>query len=83
MKKIIKRDGSVERFNMAKIARVVHAAGLNESQSKKLAKAVSVWIDSQPEEVSSLVVRDRVQEELKKVNTNASNLFAWYEKTKE
>ncbi len=81
--KVKKRDGSFEIFEPKKIAKVVHAAGLNEIQSHKLSKTVSSWAHNfKKEEITSLEVRNKVLEELRKVNQSAANLFQWYQKTK-
>jgi len=80
---VLKRDGSIEEFQPEKIARVVKAAGLSEEQAKTLAQNVTDWANSQEQEkITILQIRDRVLEELKKVNAYAAGLFKWYEKTK-
>ncbi|OGK25286.1 hypothetical protein A3A46_03730 [Candidatus Roizmanbacteria bacterium RIFCSPLOWO2_01_FULL_37_13] len=81
---VIKRDGSIEDYNEAKITRVVIAAGLNPDQAQTLASAIAKWIKKNTlTKLSSLKLRDKVLEELKKANKDAANLFSWYEKTKE
>lgn len=84
MKIVLKRDGSRENYDEVKIIRVVTAAGLRPDQAQKLAKKVTLWVDNlrQPE-VSTLQIRDKVIEGLKKVNDNAAGLFIWYEHTKD
>jgi transcriptional regulator NrdR family protein len=82
--KVIKRDGNLEDFNQDNVATVVKAAGLNDADAKTLAAKINTWLMSLNEtSVSSLKIRDRVQEELKLVNENAANLYAWYQTTKE
>jgi transcriptional regulator NrdR family protein len=81
---VIKRDGTKESFDVEKIGRVVQAAGLTTDQGITLAKAVASLIQGKKvDEVTSLEIRNLVYEELKKVNTYAADLFAWYEKTKD
>ncbi|MBI2611655.1 hypothetical protein HYW54_02835 [Candidatus Gottesmanbacteria bacterium] len=84
MKKIKKRDGTFEEYNQDKIAKVVTAAGLTAEETKKLVENVSLWIQNiKEEEVSSLEIRDKVIEELHKINPFAENFYVWYEKTKD
>lgn len=79
-----KRDGSMEEFQREKIERVVVAAGLSEEQAKALSQNVVGWVDGQKDrEITTLNIRDRVLEELKRVNKSAADVFEWYEKTKE
>lgn len=81
---VVKRNGSLEEFDVAKIARVTQAAGLEEEQAKVLAKKVGDFFSKLPQtQISSLQIRDKVAEELKEVNSRAADLFSWYEKTKE
>lgn len=81
---VIKRDGSIEDYNEAKITRVAIAAGLNPDQAQTLTSAINEWIrENTFSKFSSLKIRDKVFEELKKANAGAANLFSWYEKTKE
>lgn len=85
MKKImiIKSDGSTEEFQPAKITRVVMSAGLSEEQAKTLAQNVTDWVNSREQEkITTLQIRDKVLEELRKINSYAAGLFEWYEKTK-
>ena len=82
--KVIKRDGSTEYFSSDKIVKVVKAAGLEEEQAKALAENVNKWvIDLKKESISSLEIRDKVLEELEKVNKSVADLFRWYQKTKD
>lgn len=85
MKKVtvLKRDGSIEEFQPTKIARVVKAAGLTEERGDALAKNVAEWAQNQEQDqISTLQIRNKVLEELEKVNAYAAGLFKWYEKTK-
>lgn len=78
---IKKRDGLIEEFSSDKIARVAQAAGLESNQAKILAQKIADWVDCFNQSViSSLQIRDKVAEELFKVNKNAADLFTWYEK---
>lgn len=81
---VIKRDGSKEPFDPEKIDRVVVAAGLTPDQATELVERINVWVkDKNVNEISSLDLRDKVIEELKHTDTYASNMFEWYQKTKE
>jgi transcriptional regulator NrdR family protein len=81
---VVKRDGAKEPYNEDKIKTVVNTAGLDSHQSEALAITVTEWIKSSgKKEVTSLEIRDKVLKELKSYNENVSNLFDWYEKTKE
>lgn len=81
---IIKRDGSTENFDKNKIAKVVKAAGLNDSQAAILSENIYAWGEqSGKEKITSLEIRDKVLEQLKIIDGNAAGLYEWYEKTKE
>ncbi len=81
---VIKRDGSTEDYDEAKIIRVVTAAGLSPDQAHTLASTTTKWIkENNFSTFSSLTIRDKILVELKKTNIQAANLFSWYEKTKE
>jgi transcriptional regulator NrdR family protein len=81
---VIKRDSTLEAFDPNHVARVVKAAGLTEDQAQTLSNQITAWVYSlHLPKISSLQIRDKVIEELKKVNENVANLFAWYETTKE
>ena len=80
---ITKRDGSTEEFQSEKITRVVMAAGLSEEQARILTHNVTDWTNNhEQEKITTLQIRDRVLEELRKINSYAAGLFEWYEKTK-
>ena len=82
--KVIKRDGSLEPFLPEKIIRVLKAAGLEPEAAEALTNKILVWAEQQPvPKINTLLIKDRVIEELKKVNEAAANLFTWYEHTKE
>jgi len=80
---VLKRDGSFEEFQPAKIARVVKAAGLTDEQADLLAKQVAEWVDNSGQNpISTLQIRNEVVEKLRKVNTYVAGLFEWYEENK-
>jgi len=80
---IIKRDGSKEPFYPWKIQRVVMAAGLDPEQSNKCTNAVTDWVmNLNKKELPSLELRDKVHEELKRIDQYSANMFEWYQKTK-
>lgn len=79
---VIKRDGSKEAYDETKVARVAAAAGAKNGQEKEIAKAVTAWLNSEKQtETTSLIIRDKVISELKKINPEAANFFIWYQKT--
>ena len=81
---IIKRDGTTEEYGEFKVTRVVIAAGLKSDQAQALTSSVTKWLKSQPtSKYSSLQIRDKVIQELKKINQDAANMYSWYEKTKD
>ena len=82
--KVLKRDGSIEEFNHEKIARVVQAAGLETSQAKLLADKIADFVSGNGQgPIPSSQIKDKVVEELTKVDKHAAGLFTWYEKTKD
>jgi transcriptional regulator NrdR family protein len=81
---VTKRNGSKERFDQSKIACVVKAAGLSDEEATSLSEKVADEIlKLGDKEITSIQIRDKVIEELKKVNEAAYDLYVWYEKTKD
>ncbi len=81
---VIKRDGSKEKFEEKKIAKVVKAAGLTEETARALAQKISIEIKKLGlKEVPSKKIREHVTQELKKADTYAFGLYVWYERTKD
>lgn len=81
---VIKRDGSKEKYSPEKIERVVKAAGLSESKTHTLVNELNTWIQTlNTNEIESLQIRDKVTEELKKLDEYSANMYMWYQKTKE
>jgi transcriptional regulator NrdR family protein len=79
---VIKRDGAKEKFNTNKIERVVLAAGLDEKQANKLVRIITKWVYMQKEDsITSLRIRDKVIEEIQKIDRYAADLYIWYQKT--
>ena len=82
--KVVKRDGREEEFDPDKIARVVTSSGLKPQEGLELALSVDRWAKSlNKEQVTTMEIRDRVIEELKKINEYVANLFIWYEQGKD
>jgi transcriptional regulator NrdR family protein len=82
--KVIKRDGTSEPFNTDKIIRVLNSAGLPESQSEQVVQKITSWINSNHLEIfKSLELKDKILEELEKLNPQIANLYKWYESTKD
>ena len=82
--KVIKKDGSLEDFEKAKIERVTTAAGLSQEQAKKLADDIEKWAETYGKnQITTLQIRDQVLRELNNLNQFAANAFVWYEKTKD
>lgn len=81
---IIKRDNRLELYDPNKIMRVSQAAGLTPEQSTALVAILSSWLQSlNLEQLHISKLRDKIVQEMKIINKNASNMFSWYEKTKE
>lgn len=81
---ITKRDGAEENFDKNKIRKVLIAAGLQPTQSEQLANNVEGWLTTNNfEKINSLKLRDKILEELQKVDQNVANLYQWYESTKD
>lgn len=85
MKTIVsKKDGSKESYSQDKIARVAIAAGLLPSQAQRLTVRITEWIkETHSSTITTLQIRNKLVEELKRVDKSAADLFLWYEKTKE
>lgn len=82
--RVIKRDGSKEDFTVDKISRVVEAAGLKKDEVQNVTNNTLAWLQQiNTDEISSLQIRDKVIEELKKINEYSANMFSWYEQTKD
>jgi len=81
---VVKRDGTVEIYDEAKIIKVAMACGLDLEHAQALAASVTKWIKGNSlSKVTSLQIRDAFLEDLKKVNESAADLFLWYEQTKD
>jgi len=81
---ITKRDGAEENFDKNKIRKVLIAAGLQPTQSEQLANNVEEWLTTNNfEKINSLKLRDKILEELQKVDQIVANLYQWYESTKD
>ncbi len=83
--RVVKRDGKLEDFDQGKIERVAKAAGLKPDDAKIVAQNVTQWVTNNifDHAISSLKIRDKVVEELQRVNTYAAGLYIWYEKIKD
>lgn len=81
---VIKRDGSREKFEEKKIAKVAEASGLTEEMARALAQKVSMEIKATKlREVPSKKIREHVTRELKLADPYAFGLYVWYERTKD
>jgi hypothetical protein len=81
---VIKRDGIKEKLSVINIAKVATASGLTPDQAKGLSQVILSWAESLGKpEITSLEIRDKMVEELAKVNKNAADLYTWYEQSKE
>lgn len=84
VKSVIKRNGSVEKYDPDKIKRVVMAAGLAEEKAAELVKNVNSWAKRQKKvKVTSLEIKDQVLKVIKELDRYASEQYAWYEGTKD
>lgn len=81
---VIKRNGEMEVFDPEKIVRVVTAAGLRPIDAAGLAEKITDWAEKQGAGgISAIQIRDRVFNELEKMDKYASGLFAWYQNLKD
>jgi len=81
---VVKRDGAKEPYLEDKVTRVAQAAGLRPIDADQLAKKITEWVDGTGlSEVTSLQIRDKVFEELEKMDKYASGLYAWYQNIKD
>jgi len=82
--KVIKRDGTEDKYDPEKVERVVKASGLDEENSKKLSSLITNWIKDQKfTHLTSLQIRDRVVMEIQKMDKAAAHKYIWYEKYKD
>jgi len=82
--KVIKRDGREEEFDPDKIARVTTSSGLRSQEGLGLALVIDRWAKSlNKEKLTTMEIRNKVIEELKKTNAYVANLFIWYERGKD
>ena len=81
---VIKRDGAREEFNPDKLIQVAEAAGLELPKAVQLAQSIKEWINKlNRKQVTSIEIRDRVQEVLLSLDRHVGDLFRWYQKTKD
>ena len=81
---ITKRDGKKEAYDPNKIIQVAEAAGLDTHLAVQLAQAISDWLSGlKKSHVSSLDLRDRIQKDLHRLSPHVSDLYRWYQKTKD
>lgn len=81
---VIKRDSRVEDFDQDKIARVVTAASLKPSEGFDLAIRVAKWAQSLGKpQITSYALREKIIEELQKINQTVAQFYSQYEKGKD
>ena len=80
---VLKKGGSTEPFYKDKITRVITAAGLNPQESGTLSETINQWAQSQQDPIPTNQIRNKVLEELQKINPHVADVFIWYEKSKE
>ena len=81
--KIVKRDKSIEEFDISKITRVVQAAGLSKEQADELTKHIQDWVNTLGSDVVvAESLREEVTKQIEKFNKQAADMFKWYEETK-
>jgi transcriptional repressor NrdR len=79
---VIKRDGTREAFEPAKLTRVLKAAWCDDPRAAELTELISQRIQDLGEKViKSTTIRDIVLEELKKADKQAYNFYRWYQDT--
>jgi len=79
---VMKRDGSLERFDEEKIARICEALGLSPTQERDLLANIEQRVKSEAKEgkIPSTVIRQYVVDELKKIDEYVAEQFIWYYK---
>ncbi len=84
IKKVEKRDGTLEDYDPEKIKKVVLAAGLLEDKAKELVTAVNAWaMNYDKEVVDSILVRDRILIEIQKLDEYVAKEFSDYQRYKD
>ena len=82
--KVVKRDGSLEDYDEAKVARVAQATGLESGKAQIVAVDITKWLkENSLLKVTSLQIRNQLLEDLKKLDGKAADLYVWYEQTKD
>jgi transcriptional regulator NrdR family protein len=81
---VVKRDRSKEDYSENKVIRITQAAGLEQNQAQDIASKITKWFQENSQTtVTSIQIRDKLLDELKRVNRYAADLYLWYENTKE
>lgn len=80
--KVRKRDGSLEKWNYDKLLASIGKAGLALENSEKIASFIQQWVKTSAEKgvILSTKIRDKVTEELRKVDPLAADSFESYKK---
>ena len=80
----ISNDNVIEKYDPEKIKSVVVAAGLSEKKADLLCDKVNEWaVGLKRKVVTSIEIKDKVVEEIKKLDDYAAKKYIWYEKYKD
>lgn len=77
-----KRDGKEERWSDDKLITSIAKAGLEIKESEKLSSDIKAYFTSQKERssVSSLEIRDKVLDDLEKIDPVSSDTYKLFKK---
>ncbi len=80
MKKVRKRDGSLEDFSYQKVYQSLLSAGLDEGNALNIASQIQIWVQENDEEVSTAEIRKRVIGLLEVENMEVAEKYKSYKK---
>jgi catalase len=72
---VIKKSGSIERFNIQKIIEACQSAGLSEEAAKKVAQKVT----NELHKVSSSQIREKILKNAKSINPDLAKKIIQYD----
>lgn len=81
--KVQKKDGSSEDFSYDKLVASIGKTGVDSVKSEVIAKSIESWILDTAKDglISSSAIRDKLIEELMKVDTAAAENYRNYKKS--
>ena len=79
--KVIKRDGSIEAFDEAKLRRVAIATGISHDNAQEIIQEIVDWAKKEGK-VKSTDIRERFSTKLREIRPYSADLYDWYQKIK-